>query len=116
MLGAAGWLVRPLAAVPLQDHYSVGLVGWPLPPCLTVKFTCPTWLDAQLFLASGTETFSCWATPPAEDGRVFYWELVDAQLVESFQAHADVVCSLAMHPRGECLLTSSVDGTVKVWT
>ncbi|KAL4436065.1 hypothetical protein ABPG77_005513 [Micractinium sp. CCAP 211/92] len=52
----------------------------------------------------------------SEDGRVFFWELVDAQLVESFQAHADVVCSLAMHPKGECLLTSSVDGTVKVWT
>ncbi|PSC74259.1 WD repeat domain-containing 83 [Micractinium conductrix] len=52
----------------------------------------------------------------SEDGRVFYWELVDAQLVDSFQAHADVVCSLAMHPKGECLLTSSVDGTIKVWT
>lgn len=35
--------------------------------------------------------------------------------VECFQAHADVVCSMAMHPKGECLLTSSVDGTIKVW-
>lgn len=53
---------------------------------------------------------------PAEDGRVLYWEMVDAQLVSSFQAHSDTVCSMAMHPKGECLLTSSVDGTVKVWT
>lgn len=51
----------------------------------------------------------------SEDGRVFYWELVEAQQVECFQAHADVVCSMAMHPKGECLLTSSVDGTIKVW-
>jgi len=35
--------------------------------------------------------------------------------VECFQAHAGVVCSMAMHPKGECLLTSSVDGTIKVW-
>lgn len=92
-----------------------------------------------------------------------YWELVDAQMVQSFRAHDDTVCSLAMHPKvgwarlswvgcgwagpcecaelpttrcavhgrvascplspllslraqGECLLTSSVDGTIKVWT
>ena len=45
-----------------------------------------------------------------------YWELVDAQLVEAFQAHGDVICSMAVHPKGDCLLTSSVDGTVKVWT
>ncbi|KAI7836830.1 hypothetical protein COHA_009331 [Chlorella ohadii] len=35
--------------------------------------------------------------------------------VECFQAHAGVVCSMAMHPKGERLLTSSVDGTVKAW-
>ena len=51
----------------------------------------------------------------SEDGRVCYWDLVDAALLDSFQAHRDVVCSLAMHPKGECLLTASVDGTVKVW-
>lgn len=47
---------------------------------------------------------------------MLYWELVEGEQVAAFQAHADTVCSLAMHPAGECLLTSSVDGTVKVWT
>lgn len=51
----------------------------------------------------------------SEDGRVVYWELVDATVVEEFKAHDGVVCSLSMHPEGECLLTSSVDGIVKVW-
>ena len=74
-----------------------------------------------------------------EDGRVLYWDLVEADLMDSFQvgcwqhtsvarncrarirgaaaaqAHHAVICSLAMHPEGTCLLTSSVDGTVKVW-
>ena len=52
----------------------------------------------------------------SEDGRVVYWEVVEGEVVEQFQAHEDVVCSLAVHPKGECLLTASVDGTVKVWT
>jgi mitogen-activated protein kinase organizer 1 len=41
---------------------------------------------------------------------------MDGELVQSFKAHGDVICSMAMHPKGECLLTSSVDGTIRVWT
>ena len=55
-----------------------------------------------------------YAVACSEDGRVLYWEIVDGGVVEEFKAHDDVVCSLTMH--GECLVTASVDGTVKVWT
>lgn len=48
-------------------------------------------------------------------GRVLFWELVDAQLVSSIQAHSSVVCGLVAHPSEQLLLTASVDGTVKVW-
>lgn len=48
-------------------------------------------------------------------GRVCYWDLVEETMLESFQAHKSYVCSLAMHPDGTLLLTSSTDGTVKVW-
>lgn len=51
----------------------------------------------------------------SEDGRVLFWELVEAQLVTSFQAHSSVVCGLAAHPTEQMLLTAAVDGTVKVW-
>lgn len=44
-----------------------------------------------------------------------YWDLVEAEVVRSFQAHTGVVCSMAMHPEGTSLLTSSLDGIVKVW-
>jgi WD40 repeat protein len=49
-------------------------------------------------------------------GDICYWELVDAVLVKRFKAHPGVVCSLALHPDGTSLLTSSVDGTIKVWS
>jgi mitogen-activated protein kinase organizer 1 len=48
-------------------------------------------------------------------GCVCCWDLVEETLLESFQAHSGVVCSLAIHPDGDLLLTSSTDGTVKVW-
>eukprot|EP00878_Enallax_costatus_P017632 GHUV01018526.1.p1 GENE.GHUV01018526.1~~GHUV01018526.1.p1 ORF type:complete len:125 (+),score=23.70 GHUV01018526.1:597-971(+) len=51
----------------------------------------------------------------SEDGTVCYWDLVDANLVSSFQAHQGVICGVATHPTEPCLLTCSVDGTIKVW-
>lgn len=48
-------------------------------------------------------------------GKVFYWELVEAAVVRSFQAHKGAVCSIAMHPEGSLLLTAGVDGSVRVW-
>jgi mitogen-activated protein kinase organizer 1 len=46
---------------------------------------------------------------------VCYYELVEEGMVEAFQAHAGVVTGLAMHPKGECLLTASTGGAIKVW-
>ena len=48
-------------------------------------------------------------------GRVCYWDLVEEALVETVAAHSGVVCSLAMHPAGSLLVTSSTDSTIKVW-
>ncbi|KAK9832290.1 hypothetical protein WJX74_005480 [Apatococcus lobatus] len=51
----------------------------------------------------------------SEDGRICYWDLVEERMVKSFQAHAGVVCSQAIHPESKCLLTSSTDGSIFVW-
>jgi mitogen-activated protein kinase organizer 1 len=53
---------------------------------------------------------------PLCPGDVYYWDLVESQVVKRFVAHNGVVCSLAMHPEGKQMLTSSLDGVVKVWT
>lgn len=44
-----------------------------------------------------------------------YWDLVDGHVVKRFRATQGVVCSLAMHPQGSHVLTSALDGVVKVW-
>lgn len=51
----------------------------------------------------------------SEDGFIFFWDLVDASVVSRFRAHASVVTSVSYHPKDCCMLTSSVDGTVRVW-
>lgn len=66
-------------------------------------------------LECGFSTSDAYTFCGSEDGRVCYYELVEESMVESFQAHAGVVTGLAMHPKGECLLTSSTDGAIKVW-
>ena len=51
----------------------------------------------------------------SEDGRIVYWDVVEGNKALEFTAHAVTVCSLAMHPESKRLLTSSLDGTLKVW-
>lgn len=52
----------------------------------------------------------------SETGEILFWDLVEAHVVHTLQAHNGVVCSLAMHPDGDQLLSSSLDGIVKVWS
>ncbi|CAD7697699.1 unnamed protein product [Ostreobium quekettii] len=52
----------------------------------------------------------------SEDGQVLYWDLVDAKVIRRFTAHDGVICSIAMHPEGTSLVTSSTGGDIKVWT
>jgi mitogen-activated protein kinase organizer 1 len=40
---------------------------------------------------------------------------VEGNVVKKFKAHSGVVCSMAIHPEGSHLLTSALDGVVKVW-
>ncbi|KAE8721951.1 hypothetical protein F3Y22_tig00014773pilonHSYRG00058 [Hibiscus syriacus] len=50
----------------------------------------------------------------SEDGSIFFWDLVDASVVSKFQAHSSVVTSVSYHSKDNCMITSSVDGSVRV--
>ncbi|KAJ9513614.1 hypothetical protein QJQ45_006078 [Haematococcus lacustris] len=52
----------------------------------------------------------------SETGEVVFWDLVGATVVRRLQAHNGVVCSMAVHPSGTQMLTSSLDGVIATWT
>ncbi|KAI8926860.1 WD40-repeat-containing domain protein [Entophlyctis helioformis] len=52
----------------------------------------------------------------SEDGQVFVWDLVEGNVVRSFKAHAKTVTCVAYHPKAHAMVTTSLDGTVKLWS
>ncbi|TDH65405.1 hypothetical protein CCR75_003609 [Bremia lactucae] len=52
----------------------------------------------------------------SEDGKVYWWDLVDEKCRNSFSAHAKPVRALGYHPEGSMLVTGCVDGSGKVWS
>lgn len=51
----------------------------------------------------------------SEDGKVLFWDLVDGSIISTLKAHTSVVTSVSYHRSDSCMITSSVDGTVRVW-
>jgi mitogen-activated protein kinase organizer 1 len=51
----------------------------------------------------------------SEDGCVYFWELVEKRLVHKCTGHTGVVVSVDYHPTETCMLTASVDGSIRVW-
>ncbi|KAG5534120.1 hypothetical protein RHGRI_022307 [Rhododendron griersonianum] len=77
---------------------------------LTVSFLLQSYkMDCLL-----TNNDAC-VTGGSEDGIIFFWDLVDASVVTSFRAHASVVTSVSYHPTDSCMISASVDGTIRVW-
>ena len=69
-----------------------------------------TKVDSALTLGDGH------AVSGSEDGRVVFWELVDATVDIELDAHpGKVVCGLDYHPKRHAMVTSATDGTAKVW-
>jgi len=51
----------------------------------------------------------------SEDHQIYIWRLVDASLVHTLKGHKKAVVCVDYHPTETCLLSASVDGSVKVW-
>ncbi|XP_006003723.1 WD repeat domain-containing protein 83 [Latimeria chalumnae] len=56
-----------------------------------------------------THVLSC-----SEDGKVYYWDLVEGSLALSLPVGKSVVQSLSFHPADPCLLTAT-EGSVHLW-
>jgi mitogen-activated protein kinase organizer 1 len=52
----------------------------------------------------------------SEDGKVYWWDLVDAKQRHSLVAHKNPVRALACHPESSMFVTGCVDGAAKVWS
>ena len=52
---------------------------------------------------------ACW------DGTAQIWNAYTGQAIKALRGHTDVVCSSFFHPRGDKIITASLDGSVIVW-
>ncbi|KAI8809595.1 WD40-repeat-containing domain protein [Cladochytrium replicatum] len=51
----------------------------------------------------------------SEDGRILIWDLVDSKVVKTLQGHTRALTSLTYHRTEGMLVTTSIDGTVRLW-
>ena len=53
----------------------------------------------------------------SEDGKVYFWDLVESEIAESVQVNPSgaAAAALAWHPQGDCLVTAEAKGDVHVW-
>nr|GEW19138.1 hypothetical protein [Tanacetum cinerariifolium] len=51
----------------------------------------------------------------SEDGNIFIWNVSSSCAVENFPAHSSVVTSLNYHPKDNCMISASADGSVALW-
>jgi len=51
----------------------------------------------------------------SEDSVIYFWSLVDTNIVHRLKGHSKEVMSVVFHPSDLCLLSASTDSTIKVW-
>ena len=82
---------------------------------LSVPDPPPSELLLRRSMNCGAELSRTASLPCLSPGSVCFWDLAEETLVKRIAAHSGVVCSLAVHPDMDCLLTASTDGAVSVW-
>lgn len=51
----------------------------------------------------------------SEDGSIYAWDFVSANVVKTLTGHKGPVSSLAYHPKDDIVISASHDGTIRVW-
>ncbi|TXG60489.1 hypothetical protein EZV62_015062 [Acer yangbiense] len=118
-----------------KGHFCKVRLRMPILGLLKIAYKCSYKTDCCL---TNTDAY---VTGGSEDGSIYFWDLVDASVVSKFQAHSSVadeqpshcvlsilaieriitpsrflqVTSVSYHPKDNSMITSSVDGTIRVW-
>ena len=109
--GASVWLADQQAATEQrwQRHNRCGL-GW-RPHHLPVRMHSLPMPTSATTLS--TPAGNCVATG-GSDGCLKLWDLRSGRLIQYYEAHTGAVTGATFHPSGNFLLSSSMDGTLKV--
>ena len=51
----------------------------------------------------------------SEDGKIYTWDLVEGEIISHMEAHSRAVTCVRYNPKRHELLSSSLDGSVRVW-
>jgi mitogen-activated protein kinase organizer 1 len=51
----------------------------------------------------------------SEDGSILCWDLVEGNVVDTLKSHTKVVTGVLYHPSKDAFLSTSFDGTAKLW-
>lgn len=51
----------------------------------------------------------------SENGKIYIWDLVEGNIEEAIDAHTKPVTCVVYHPSLQCMISSSFDGTAKIW-
>ena len=69
------------------------------------------------YKSKGTFTKQDWGViAGSEDGKIYVWDLVEGNVVNSFNAHKKVVSSVQAHPKKSQFMSASFDGSIKLWS
>ncbi len=51
----------------------------------------------------------------SEDGQIFFWDLVEANVVGILDGHSKPVSCIAYHPSQHSMISGAQDGSMKLW-
>jgi len=73
--------------------------------------------NKQYKIASSLTNTDAYVVSGSEDARIYFWDLVEGKVVHTLSGHQKVVCGISYHPKPDSnmLVSSSQDGTVRVW-
>jgi WD40 repeat protein len=123
ILGAADWKVKGelfgIAAALSKNGESLAFVqrGGTITiydfPALTPKMNIPAHLTYPTLLAFGDD--GTIVVSAGGDGVLRFWSTSDGSMLKEIRAHTGVISFIRFLPGGRTLLTTSQDGTIRLW-